>query len=162
MGMIRNPRLCSPAGTEPPALSGSRDAPTTAMVLALSRISCEGRLTRSASEMCGAVCQVLRDLRRHLLPCESLHKPQAEVNPAGHAAGGDAVSVVDYALVNKGCAGRFEVMPGAVVRGRPAVGQRAGRSQDHRARADRGPDRASGFGLLADRNPTTAARFLPG
>src|SRR5438445_13487005 len=132
------------------------------MVLALSRISCEGRLTKSASVMCGAVFQVLRDLRRHLLPSESFDQPQAEVNPAGHAAGGDAVSVVDDALVNKSCAGSFEVTPRAVVRGRPAVGQRAGRSQDHRARADRGQDRASGFGLLDDGNPTTAVSFMPG
>src|SRR5947208_721918 len=34
MGMMRKPRCCSPAGTEPPALRGSRDAPTTAMVRA--------------------------------------------------------------------------------------------------------------------------------
>src|SRR5258708_22846235 len=39
--MIRNPRCCSPNGTEPPALLGSREAPTTAIVVALSRISCE-------------------------------------------------------------------------------------------------------------------------
>src|SRR5919109_3171166 len=43
MGMTRNPRRCSPTGTEPPALSGSREAPTTAIVLAVSRISCELR-----------------------------------------------------------------------------------------------------------------------
>src|SRR2546428_66036 len=33
MGMIRKPRCCNPAGTEPPALFGSRDAPTTAITL---------------------------------------------------------------------------------------------------------------------------------
>src|SRR2546428_1096566 len=51
--MIRNPRLCRPSGTDPPALFGSRDAPTTAMVLALSRISCELRLTRTPSTSLG-------------------------------------------------------------------------------------------------------------
>src|ERR1700687_3584299 len=39
IGMIRKPRCCRPAGTDPPALFGSRDAPTTAMVIAPSRIS---------------------------------------------------------------------------------------------------------------------------
>src|SRR2546427_6219626 len=39
MGMIRKPRCCNPAGTEPPALFGSRDAPTTAITLDASRIS---------------------------------------------------------------------------------------------------------------------------
>src|SRR2546423_15641463 len=39
MGMMRKPRRCRPAGTEPAALLGSRDAPTTAMVRALRRIS---------------------------------------------------------------------------------------------------------------------------
>src|SRR5258708_19890503 len=39
--MIRNPRCCKPIGTEPPALLGSREAPTTAIVVALSRISWE-------------------------------------------------------------------------------------------------------------------------
>src|SRR5207244_12263112 len=47
--MMRNPRLCRPSGTDPPALFGSRDAPTTAMVLALSRISCELRATKTPS-----------------------------------------------------------------------------------------------------------------
>src|SRR5438552_14944292 len=47
--MIRNPRRCNPSGTDPPALFGSRDAPTTAMVLALSRISCELRATKTPS-----------------------------------------------------------------------------------------------------------------
>src|ERR1700674_4030270 len=41
--MTRNPRCCNPIGTEPPALLGSREAPTTAIVVALSRISCELR-----------------------------------------------------------------------------------------------------------------------
>src|SRR5258708_14635733 len=45
--MIRNPRCCSPNGTEPPALLGSREAPTTAIVVGLSRISCElGGITK--------------------------------------------------------------------------------------------------------------------
>src|SRR6266571_5165731 len=39
MGMMRKPRRCSPAGTDPAALRGSREAPTTAMVRALRRIS---------------------------------------------------------------------------------------------------------------------------
>src|SRR5690348_10707961 len=38
--MMRNPRRCKPAGTEPPALLASREAPTTAIVLAPCRISC--------------------------------------------------------------------------------------------------------------------------
>src|SRR5205085_10458627 len=38
-GMMRKPRRCRPAGTEPAALLGSRDAPTTAIVRALRRIS---------------------------------------------------------------------------------------------------------------------------
>src|SRR5712692_2525719 len=38
MGMMRKPRFCRPAGTEPPALFGSRDAPTTAITVAASRI----------------------------------------------------------------------------------------------------------------------------
>src|SRR5258706_14236331 len=46
--MMRNPRCCNPIGTEPPALSGSREAPTTAIVVALSRISWELRsITKS-------------------------------------------------------------------------------------------------------------------
>src|SRR5713226_736865 len=43
--MIRKPRLCRPAGTEPPAFNGSREAPTTAIVVADSRISRPLRLT---------------------------------------------------------------------------------------------------------------------
>ncbi len=38
--MMRNPRRCKPTGTEPPALLGSREAPTTAIVLAPRRTSC--------------------------------------------------------------------------------------------------------------------------
>src|SRR5579872_5479746 len=39
--MMRKPLRCRPSGTDPPALPGSRDAPTTAIVVARSRISCE-------------------------------------------------------------------------------------------------------------------------
>src|SRR5690349_16212363 len=41
--MMRNPRRWRPSGTDPPALLGSRDAPTTAIVVAPDRISCEAR-----------------------------------------------------------------------------------------------------------------------
>src|SRR5947209_680437 len=37
MGMMRKPRRWRPSGTEPPALIGSREAPTTAIVVARSR-----------------------------------------------------------------------------------------------------------------------------
>src|SRR5437588_5912188 len=43
--MTRKPRPWRPAGTEPPALFGSRDAPTTAIVFAFCRTSCELRAT---------------------------------------------------------------------------------------------------------------------
>src|ERR1700680_4106916 len=43
MGMIRKPRCWRPKGTEPPALSGSLDAPTTAIVVVYSRTSLELR-----------------------------------------------------------------------------------------------------------------------
>src|SRR5207247_10202041 len=36
-GRMRKPRRWSPSGTEPPALIGSREAPTTAIVVARSR-----------------------------------------------------------------------------------------------------------------------------
>src|SRR5260370_2193976 len=39
--MIRTLRCCRATGTEPPALLGSREAPTTAIVVARARISCE-------------------------------------------------------------------------------------------------------------------------
>src|SRR5712664_312072 len=57
MGMIRKPRRCSPAGTDPPALFGSRDAPTTAIVVAASRISWDVLLLISMSK---------RPARRHI------------------------------------------------------------------------------------------------
>src|SRR5438270_8464688 len=47
--MTRKPRRCRPAGTEPPALFGSRDAPTTAIVFAFCRTSCELRATVNPS-----------------------------------------------------------------------------------------------------------------
>src|SRR5260370_3870229 len=54
--MIRNPRCCSPNGTEPPALLGSREAPTTAIVVALSRISCElSGITKSKRAQRGTI-----------------------------------------------------------------------------------------------------------
>src|SRR5260370_18925191 len=54
--MIRNPRRCSPNGTEPPALLGSREAPTTAIVVALSRISCElSGITKSKRAQRGTI-----------------------------------------------------------------------------------------------------------
>src|ERR1700730_12638590 len=37
--MMRNPRLWRPSGTDPPALFGSREAPTTAITVAASSIS---------------------------------------------------------------------------------------------------------------------------
>src|SRR5229473_3437530 len=50
--MMRNPRRCSPYGTEPPALRGSREAPTTAIVVERSRI-CRGDLfTRLCTTAC--------------------------------------------------------------------------------------------------------------
>src|SRR2546427_8479176 len=47
--MMRKPRRCRPTGTEPPALSGSRDAPTTAIVVVSRRISSEALATLLAS-----------------------------------------------------------------------------------------------------------------
>src|SRR5579864_2758220 len=51
--MMRKPRRWSPNGTEPPALSGSRDAPTTAIVFALSSTSRELTVTSTASAPAG-------------------------------------------------------------------------------------------------------------
>src|SRR5260370_33107689 len=54
--MIRTPRGCSPNGTEPPALLGSREAPTTAIVVALARISCAlSALTKSKRAQRGPI-----------------------------------------------------------------------------------------------------------
>src|ERR1700694_1396461 len=46
--MMRKPRCCNPNGTDPPALSGSREAPTTAIVVALSSTSWDDRLTTTS------------------------------------------------------------------------------------------------------------------
>src|SRR5215472_1046751 len=80
--MIRKPRLCRPQGTEPPALLGSREAPTTAIVRAAARISCELRLTRSASVVGRAIFQVGCDPVRELLVRESRDQPEAKVDAA--------------------------------------------------------------------------------
>src|SRR5260370_38834778 len=57
MGRIGNRRRWSPVGADPPALFGSRDAPTTAIVVAASRISWDVLLLISMSK---------RPARRHI------------------------------------------------------------------------------------------------
>src|SRR4029077_1663806 len=77
MGMIRKPRRCSPTGTEPPALSGSRDAPTTAIVVERSRTSFELRpklggadagLGRLLERELEHLFDAAREVERHRLP----------------------------------------------------------------------------------------------
>src|SRR5258708_25642680 len=55
--MIRNPRSCRPSGTDPPALNGSREAPTTAMVLAPCRMSCELCPTADETSRVPSLCR---------------------------------------------------------------------------------------------------------
>src|SRR5260370_15266448 len=57
MGRIGNRRRWSPVGADPPALFGSRDAPTTAIAVAASRISWDVLLLISMTK---------RPARRHI------------------------------------------------------------------------------------------------
>src|SRR5258708_34566631 len=69
--MIRNPRSCRPSGTDPPALNGSREAPTTAMVLAPCRMSCELCPTADETSRVPSLCRgCLGGDRRRLLAVE--------------------------------------------------------------------------------------------
>src|SRR5579859_8226785 len=74
--MMRNPRRWSPYGTEPPALLGSREAPTTAIVVAPARIFCgvllvlrdlDVRLSRRGQRDFEHVLDPARQVERHLL-----------------------------------------------------------------------------------------------
>src|SRR5712691_10727369 len=69
--MMRKPRFCKPAGTEPPALFGSRDAPTTAITVAASRISRPDLPITTSSHPAGRSIPRLRTqkwLRRGVAP----------------------------------------------------------------------------------------------
>src|SRR5690348_13612118 len=98
IGMMRNPRRWRPAGTDPPALNGSRDAPTTAMVRAAASTSWGLRLTYSASRRRGAIFQVVGDQVRCLFAGKTLDEVQRQVDSARDSARGDPVAVVDHAL----------------------------------------------------------------
>src|SRR5205814_1121459 len=160
--MTRKPRPWRPTGTEPPALFGSRDAPTTAIVFAFCRTSCELRATKSASPRCGLIFQVLGDACCELSVREPLDQPETKVDAAGHAARCDDVSVVDDSVLHENRATRFEVVPRAVMRSRAPVPQHARGGENHRAGADRGENGAPRRGLLDHRQPAPALHFRVG
>src|SRR5712692_9419578 len=90
--MMRNPRACRPSGTEPPALFGSRDAPTTAIVVERSRTSFAVRpnLRSADAGLGGALERVL----------EHLFHPAGQVE--GHRLAHALGHVVEVLLVAAG------------------------------------------------------------
>src|SRR6266849_2917496 len=119
IGMMRKPRFCRPAGTEPPAFLESRDAPTTAITLAASRISRPDLLITNSSSAAGRCIPCLDSkqwLPRGVAADLLAREPIAARLPARHRAR-DVWSDKGVRHVPEGMVGRQRLGVGHVERG---------------------------------------------
>src|SRR5712692_5517749 len=119
MGMMRNPRFCRPPGTEPPALLGSREAPTTAITVAASRISRPDLPITTSSHPAGRSIPRLhtqKRLPRGVAPDLLTREPIATRLPPSHRAR-DVRGDEDVGQVPERMVGRQRLRVGHIERG---------------------------------------------